>query len=79
MKKNKVLGLLFLTVLELHGQTLELEKQVMVSGDKVSGGQFELSSSMGQVFTTQSTGNNYVLQAGFWQQDNDLIFTDEFE
>ncbi len=79
MKRNRMLGLLFLTAMELHGQTLQLEKQVMVSGGQASGGQFKVSSSVGQIITEKSAGGQFAVQAGFWQVNNDLIFEDEFE
>ena len=49
-------------------------------GSRMSGGNYEMNASIAQVdaSTTQSNGN-YVLTAGFWQQNTDLIFKNGFE
>lgn len=82
-KRKLITGLLLLNVFSLHGQNFEMEKYVLSSGgssnEQVSGGQFEMSSSVGQITTEKSTGGQFAVQAGFWQVNDDLIFENEFE
>jgi hypothetical protein len=49
-------------------------------GSKMSGGRFEMQSSIAQVDASeQQTGDNYVLASGFWQENNDLIYKNGVE
>lgn len=71
--------LLLMSAFTLNGQNFELEKHGLASGGHSSGGQFHLSASVGQSITDKSVGGQLIVQAGFWQVNNDLIFEDEFE
>lgn len=60
---------------------LELKKHTINSGGTtMAGGGFELKSSIGQVDVSKpSSGGNYKLNGGFWQQNSDLIFKNKFQ
>jgi len=49
-------------------------------GGKISGGSYEIKSSIGQVDASNTLSNgNYSLNGGFWHKNNDLIFKNGFE
>lgn len=56
-----------------------IKKYSLNSGaSKMSGGRFEMYSSIAQVEASEKQmGGNYVLSSGFWQESNDLIFGDD--
>lgn len=59
----------------------EIKKQTINSGGSVSfGSNYQLSGSIGQAdASNQQTGGTYSLTGGFWHENNDLIFRNEFE
>ena len=73
--------LLTLTVFSQAYAQLEMKKHTINSGGAtMSGGGFELKASIGQVDSDDpSSGGNYSLSSGFWQQNTDLIFKDNLE
>jgi len=49
-------------------------------GTPLSGGDFVLTSSIGQLDASNELANgNYQLKGGFWHENNDLIFKNDFE
>jgi len=80
-RTKKFIGLLFTVVAfsQAYAQ-LELTKHTINNGgNTMSGGGFELKSSIGQTDASKpSSGGNYNLSGGFWQQNNDLIFKNKF-
>jgi hypothetical protein len=49
-------------------------------GSKLTGGNYEMNSSIGQDDASGSiSSNNYSLNGGFWHKNNDLIFKNGFE
>ena len=49
-------------------------------GSDMSGGIFEMKSSIGQVDASNTTsGGNFQLNGGYWHKNNDLIFKNDFE
>jgi len=65
---------------QAYGQ-LELRKHTINNGNTVaSEDRLELMGSIGQVVSgPTSTGGNFSLSGGFWQQNTDLIFKDNLE
>jgi uncharacterized membrane protein len=59
----------------------EIKKYTINSGgSKMSGGSYEMNSSIGQADAGgQLSGGNYSLNGGFWHENNDLIFKSGFE
>ena len=59
----------------------EIKKYTINSGGaKITGGNFHLQSSIGQVdANTVLTGGDFSLNSGFWQKNTDLIFKNNFE
>jgi len=64
----------------------EIKKYTINSGgEKVTGGNYEMTSSIGQVdASSKQTGGSYTLNGGFWHQkdsapQSELIFTNGFE
>ena len=84
-KANPKLKKLFLLVSVLAFSTsfaqYSLKKHSVNSGaSKISGGRFEMQSSISQTdASVKQTGNNYVLTSGFWHGNNDLIFKNSVE
>jgi len=58
-----------------------IDKYVIASGGTISsGGGFTVQGSIGQPVTGQSvSGGTFILQSGFWHEDTDLIFKNNFE
>lgn len=83
LKKKAVMSVVFLvSTLTLKGQDFYMEKQLLSPGGgntAMNGGPYSLSGSVGQITTEISEGDAVVIQAGFWQKNNDLIFENEFE
>ncbi len=84
-KKRKTIQMLLLSLTLLaFSQSFaaySMKKYSINSGAaKISGGQYEMQSSIGQVdaSNTMSQGN-YQLNGGFWHKNNDLIFKNGFE
>ena len=49
-------------------------------GATMSGGSYELKSSIGQVDASKTlTNGSFKLNGGFWHENNDLIFKNGFE
>lgn len=59
----------------------EIKKYTINSGGaQLSGGSFQLQSSIGQVDASNTQiGGDFSLSSGFWQENNDLIFKNGFE
>ncbi|MCF6320041.1 MAG: hypothetical protein L3J83_12340 [Proteobacteria bacterium] len=86
-KKNSNKGLvLVLTMMASQSfAQYEIKKYTINSGgSKITGGSYEMNSSIGQVDASDTlSGGNYALNGGFWHannnNNNDLIFTNGFE
>lgn len=78
--KKLICLLLALAVIGQAYAQLELSKHTINNGGNVmTGGSFELKSSIGQVDASKpASGGDYQLNGGFWQQNNDLIFKNKF-
>ena len=63
----------------LEAQNYAITKQQVGSGHESAGGGYALSGSSGQAVVGASAGGNYQLSAGFWGNNNDLIFRDDYE
>ncbi len=59
----------------------EIRKYTINSGgSSISGGQYEMTSSIGQTDASDTLANGgYSLNSGFWQENNDLIYKNGFE
>ena len=59
----------------------EMKKYTINSGGStITGGQYEMTSSIGQTDASNAqTGGDYSLNGGFWHANNDLIFKNGFE
>lgn len=75
---HSLLGVALLATIT-QAQNFEQKKTLIASGGSASADGYELSGSMGQINSERATGGPYTLQAGFWQQNIDLIFEAEFE
>lgn len=80
LKYNLSLLVLCLVFSQSFAQ-FEIKKHTINSGGaKMTGGHYELRSSMGQVDASpKMSQGNYSLTGGFWQQNTDLIFKNGFE
>ncbi|WP_395373532.1 hypothetical protein [Marinicella sp. W31] len=83
MKKTKIFLCVFLACISLgyaHAQ-YEIKKHTINNGGgTLTGGSYELNSSVGQVDANMSQSNGqYTINGGFWQENNDLIFKNSFE
>ncbi|MCF6299787.1 MAG: hypothetical protein L3J52_01480 [Proteobacteria bacterium] len=82
--KKKYYAILFLVISLAFSQSFaqyEIKKYSINSGGAtMTGGNYEMNSSIGQVdaSTTLSSGD-YSLNGGFWHENNDLIFKNGFE
>lgn len=85
MKNNKSKNtvLLLITLCIVAGQAFaeyKIRKHTINSGgSKMTGGSYEMKSSIAQVDAGTMTEGDYSLNAGFWQENNDLIFKNGFE
>ena len=62
------------------GQIYSIEKYVFASGGtKSSGGNYSLQGTIGQPLNVVSNSTNYTVASGFWHENNDLIFKNNFE
>ncbi len=84
-KKNVLFLLLALAMGQAYAQ-YEIKKYTINNGGgKMTGGNYEMNSSIGQVDASGTlTGGNYALNGGFWHKvdttpQTDLIFTNGFE
>ncbi|MCF6287753.1 MAG: hypothetical protein L3J53_00765 [Proteobacteria bacterium] len=79
----KHLALLFLlgTAFSQAFAQYEMKKHTINSGGaNMTGGNYELKSSIGQADASNTlSGGSFSLNGGFWQQNNDLIFKNDFE
>ncbi|WP_154223201.1 hypothetical protein [Marinicella rhabdoformis] len=78
----KIIGiaLLFLLVDVAYGQYAMKKQSISNGGGKLSGGRFELTSTIGQHDSSKELSNGaYSLNGGFWHENTDLIYQDEFE
>jgi hypothetical protein len=76
--------LLLLILMMVFGQSIaqyEIKKYSINSGgDKLNQGQYELNSSIGQTDANGTlVGGNYSLNAGFRQENTDLIYKNGLE
>ena len=81
-KYKKLISILILCM--VFSQALaqyEIRKYTINSGGStISEGQYELTSSIGQIDASNTQANgDYSLNAGFWQESNDIIFKNGFE
>jgi hypothetical protein len=80
--KSKLLLAIFISLIFTQSiAQFEIRKHsINNGGGKMSGGQFELSSSIGQTDAKETiSGGNFSLNAGFWQENTDLIFKNSLE
>ena len=63
----------------IEAQDYAITKQVAGSGHEAGAGRYVLSASSGQVVAGQSAGDGYQVDAGYWRQNLDLIFADNYE
>ncbi len=83
-KKIVLLGALWLAANQVAAQ-FEIKRYSINSGGGImSGGAFEMHSSIAQVDASAAqTGGDFSLNGGFWHKDNtpksELIFTNGFE
>jgi len=85
-KKKKILVTLLTLIVSQSFAQYEIKKYTINNGGgKMSGGNYEMTSSIGQVDASGTLSNgNYSLNGGFWHEANntpqgDLIFTNGFE
>ena len=86
-KHKKAVRLMILSLLILAGVAFaqsggdfDLTKSLIGGGGGVSSGAgYYLQGSMGQKAAGQSSAGSYQVTVGFWQENTDLIYTDEFE
>ena len=76
--------LMVISISQAYAQLAMKKHTINNGGGVMTGGGFELKSSIGQVDAgpTASEGHvnsNYSLSSGFWQQNTDLIFKDNLE
>jgi len=77
-------ALLILVLGMAFGQSFaqyEITKYTINSGgDKMTGGNYELNASIGQVDASSTlSSSNYSLNGGFWHENTDLIYKNGFE
>jgi hypothetical protein len=84
-KKIKIITILGLIISPCFAQYTINKHSINNGGDKISGGSYTLSSSIGQHDASDILSqNNYTLTGGFWQQKDtapllELIFSNGFE
>ncbi len=62
------------------GITYAIDNYVMSSGGGISsGGSYTIQGSIAQVATGVSSGGVYNLSSGYWHENTDLIFNNNFE
>lgn len=61
------------------GSQFSLRKSVVASGGQTTSASYQLHSAIGQNLTAQSASTTYQITTGFYQQNRDLIFFNEFE
>ncbi len=79
VNKLMIVVIMIMSVFVLSGQTYQQDKSLLGSGAAAEGGQYKFNGSVGQISVETSSGGQFVVQAGFWQKNLDLIFEDEFE
>lgn len=81
-KSNKILVFSFIFIFSnaIAGNGYEIKKHVISSGGGLSeGGNYKVNGSIAQMTTEKSIGGGYVINSGFWQNNSDLIFKNNFE
>ena len=79
-KKITLLIMLCLLVGQVSAQYQIKKYSINNGGSQLSGGNYEMNSSIAQVnVSTVQQNNNYELTSGFWQQNTDLIYKDGFK
>lgn len=72
--------LVFISALSSHaGNSYQMNKSVIASGGQTKAGPYVLNGAIGQNTVTKSASSTYQLTAGFYQENRDLIFFNEFE
>jgi outer membrane lipoprotein-sorting protein len=86
LKVKKRLLLISLLVFSQGFAQYDIKKHTINNGGgKMTGGNYEMNSSIGQVDASSTqTGGNYSLNGGFWHKtdttpQSELIFTNGFE
>ena len=74
-------ALIFITVLSSEaGSNYQINKAVITGGGgQTAANTYSLNGAIGQKTTAQSTSASYQLNVGFFQENRDLIFFNEFE
>lgn len=71
---------LFLVIGQSFAQYEMKRYSINGGGSKMTGGAYEMQSSIGQADASdQLTGGNFKVQGGFWHENNDLIFKNKFD
>ncbi|MCX7555067.1 hypothetical protein OS175_14415 [Marinicella sp. S1101] len=80
-KRKKVMILILGMTFSSAFAQYEITKNTINSGGgTLENGAYQLNGSIAQVdATVQMTEDEYALNGGFWQQNNDLIFRSGFE
>ncbi len=86
IKKRLLMWLMVLSTLMVttalmaqSGGNYEITHSLIGSGGVSAGTGFILNGAIGQKAITQSSANEYQLSAGFYRENRDLIFFNEFE
>ncbi len=87
MKKNKAIIVMLMCVITTHVFAQYAIKKYTINngGGKMSGGQYQIQGSIGQVDASNTLSqNNYSLNGGFWHKTNTAplpedLFKDGFE
>lgn len=79
--KTVTVGVIVITALSSQaGSQYSIQKHVIAGGGiPVKANQYVLKGAIGQKITTRSTSMSYQVTAGFYQENRDLIFFNEFE
>ncbi len=79
--KNLVYAVAISLVVNQAYAQYEIKKHSVNSGGgKLSGGSYELNSNIGQAdASTRMSNGAYSLVGGFWHENKDLIFKNNFE
>ena len=76
-----ILSIIVMTVgfVSQAGSNYQIRKSVIASGEPATSGNYSVHAAIGQLAIEPSAGGNYEFNPGFYQQNRDLIFTDQFE
>lgn len=81
-KRSRLLvvgAVLIVAVGSQAGSQYEMKKSVFASGGHSQQGPYTLHGAIGQNTTTKSTSASYQVSAGFYQENRDLIFFNQFD